>query len=902
MSGRFLPTIVRVFGRWGVLVALGLGGGREARAAVRPLEECRTLVRQEPRSLKGYVCFLAHQGEGREEALRFLDARMRLEPRNPRPHLYAGILRTLAGEAVAEREWRVAIEGFAREHEPAGEVYAITSLLSARCIGNGRCDQETPGLLWRVHELARMSGRVDLMQVAEIWTMKVSFALDAMDGAEAAERRLLALGPPQSLWLKSEALQARAHLAASLDDHVRRRMLFAELLDTLDADDPRRPAALGGLAAATVHLAMQRLESGNNAERLLRQAIAEQERAGIPLLYAETGYLSSRVQLAMLLGPTPESFSLLRSTLQAQLSRGAWRTPMYPRLSLAELLATADPPRLEEAMEVAEEAVADAFVASGDYEQTRALLLRSRMQFRRGQFSLARADGLAALDHAERLREQQRSMPLRLRYAQSLSFAYQSLAGALARHRAPGDVAALDDSFQVMERLRARGLMETLLADERPGEPVSLQPPTLAQVRGQLAPAEALLSFQVWRSEPTMDAPYREGTSWLTLVTSSGVDAFPIPNADLLEAQIRAWTGLLERRNGTDRVAGSRLYQELLAAALAALPSGIERLVVVPDGPLHRLPFDALSGGPGSPYLAERFAVSVVPSASLWIRFRAAPRLPPGKLLVLADPSEDSAAQAILRDPSSVFGALVHARREAEAALSAFPTGSELRAGPPASESFLKSARLEGVSLLHLATHAVADERDPEHAAVVLAPGSAAEDGRLEPQEIGRLPLGGKTVVLAGCETSSGPVFRGEGVMSLARAFFSAGASAVVGTLDRARDDEASVFFTSLYRALGRGASIGEAVAAAKREGIRRGAPPAAWADVVLLGDAEARPRARELRGTLPLVLTGIVLVFAGLVVGRWRRTGQPRSGAARGAPARPGDSLPIRGEPPDGR
>ncbi|HUM11346.1 MAG TPA: CHAT domain-containing protein [Myxococcaceae bacterium] len=887
MHGEFLPAIVRVFGRWGVLIVLGLGGGGEARAGAHPLAECRAQVRQQPRSLKGYICLLAHQGDGRTGALRFLDARMRLDPQNPRPHLYAGILRTLAGEAVDDREWRMAMAGFAREHEPAGEVYAATSLVSARCIGRARCDRETLALLWRARELARTSGRVDLMQVTEIWTMKVSFALDDMDGAEGAERRLLALGPPRSLWLKSETLQARAHLAASLEDHARRRTFYAELLDTLDPDDPRRPAALGGLAAATLHLAMQRLESRDTAERLLRQAIAEQERAGVPLMYAETGYLSSRVQLAMLLGPTPESFSLLGSTLQAQLSRGSWRTPLYPRLSLAELLATADPPRLEEAMQVAEEAVQYEFAHDGDFEQARALVLRSRMRFRRGQFSPGRADGLAALDHAERLREQQRAMPLRLRYAQTLSFAYQSLAGALTRYRPVDDGASLDDAFQVMERLRARGLMETLLAEDRGGEPLPRQSPTLAVVRGQLTPAEALLSFQVWRPEPTMDAPYREGSSWVTVVTSGRVEAFPIPNADLLEPQIRAWTGLLARRDGTDRVSGAKLYRELLAPALAALPPGIERLVVVPDGPLHRLPFDALSAGPGAPYLAERFAVSIAPSASLWVRFRAAPRLAPGRLLVLADPSEGSADRAILRDSTGVFGALVHAHREAEVALSAFPTGSELRTGPPASEAFLKSASLEGISLLHLATHAIADERDPEHAAVVLAPGSSAEDGRLEPQEIGRLPLGGKTVVLAGCETSAGPLFRGEGVMSLARAFFGAGASAVVGTLDRARDDEASVFFSSLYRALGRGASIGEAVAAAKREGIRRGAPPAAWANVVLLGDAEARPRAHERRGMFPMLLTGVVLAFAGFGARRWWR------GGPRHPPGSPQGSKP---------
>ena len=92
---------------------------------------------------------------------------------------------------------------------------------------------------------------------------------------------------------------------------------------------------------------------------------------------------------------------------------------------------------------------------------------------------------------------------------------------------------------------------------------------------------------------------------------------------------------------------------------------------------------------------------------------------------MLADPADVASVGSVVRG-SGVFGALTHARREAQAALAAFPGGSELRAGPPASEAFLKGAGLAGVSMLHFATHAVADERDPEHAAVVLAPGSPA--------------------------------------------------------------------------------------------------------------------------------------------------------------------------------
>src|SRR6185369_16779682 len=767
MRGRFFPAIVRVFGRWGLL-GLVLAGPWQGRAATRPLDACKQKVRSEPRVLGGYICFLVHQREGADEALRFLDERMRVDPGNPRPHLYAAVLRTLGGQSVPASEWRVAMEGFAREHEVAGEVYAATSLAYDLCSAKHACDPEADVLLRHAQELARASGRIDLQQVAEIWTMKRDFVLDDMDGAESTRQRLLALGPPRSPWIKSTSLQAQAHLAAKLGEHWRQRALYGELLQTLDADDPGRPAALGGQAAAVVHLAMQRQESPATAERLVREALTAQERAGIAIRYPEVGYLASRTQLAMLLGPTPEAFSLLHSALDESLARTTYTVPFYPMLVLSELLATADPPQLDEALRLAEDAVDEAFRV-GESEQAR----------------------------------------------------------ALARYRQVGDAESVTDAFQVMERLRARGLMETLLADARTGDRIGMQPPTLSQVQGHLEPNEALLSFQIWRPEPRMDAPYREGSSWVTVVTPSRVDAFPVPDADVLEPQIRAWTGLLERRDGSDRAAGARLHRELLAASLAVLSPVTDRLIIVPDGPLHRLPFDALSGGPGAPYLAERFSVSIAPSASLWLRLRASPRLAPGRLLVLADPAGSSAAQAILRDSHGMFGSLVHARREAEVALAAFPSGSELRTGAPASETFLKAARLDGVSLLHLATHAVVDERDPEHAAVVLSPGSDSEDGRLEPQEISRLPLGGRTVVLAGCETSAGPVFQGEGVMSLARAFFGAGASAVVGTLDRARDDEAGVFFSSMYRALAGGVTVGEAVAAAKREGIRRGAPPA---------------------------------------------------------------------------
>jgi hypothetical protein len=85
--------------------------------------------------------------------------------------------------------------------------------------------------------------------------------------------------------------------------------------------------------------------------------------------------------------------------------------------------------------------------------------------------------------------------------------------------------------------------------------------------------------------------------------------------------------------------------------------------------------------------------------------------------------------------------------------------------------------------------------------------------------------------------------------MGLARAFFQAGAHAVVASLWPLRDDEAEALFSSFYRHLGRGESLAAALRAAQIERIRAGAPAAAWAGLVVLGDGElvpARPRPAE--------------------------------------------------------
>jgi len=111
--------------------------------------------------------------------------------------------------------------------------------------------------------------------------------------------------------------------------------------------------------------------------------------------------------------------------------------------------------------------------------------------------------------------------------------------------------------------------------------------------------------------------------------------------------------------------------------------------------------------------------------------------------------------------------------------------------------------------------------------------------------EIAALPLeAGQAVVLSTCSSARGELVRGEGVLSLARAFFEAKASVVVASLWPQRDDEARNLFVRFYRHLAGGMSYSAALAAAQRDLLRGNPllPTSAWAGFVVLGDGDLVP------------------------------------------------------------
>ena len=126
----------------------------------------------------------------------------------------------------------------------------------------------------------------------------------------------------------------------------------------------------------------------------------------------------------------------------------------------------------------------------------------------------------------------------------------------------------------------------------------------------------------------------------LFVVTRAGVSAHELPTADSLKEPVARFVALLESNQSADALA-EQLGRVVLGPA-ADLAAGVSRLIIVPDGPLHRLPFDALRL-PDGRLAVERWAMGLAPSAAVATVLRR-PRPAPAtaeapRVLALGDPA-----------------------------------------------------------------------------------------------------------------------------------------------------------------------------------------------------------------------------------------------------------------------
>ncbi|MCG8456940.1 MAG: CHAT domain-containing protein [Holophagales bacterium] len=399
------------------------------------------------------------------------------------------------------------------------------------------------------------------------------------------------------------------------------------------------------------------------------------------------------------------------------------------------------------------------------------------------------------------------------------------------------------------------------------------EPLDLERVRTSLDPGTLLLSYSL-------------GTGSGHLFVARRDAGLEVHELEVGEEALRAKVGeLLEqiRRSGFARFrrafeATSRELHGLLIAPAAEAIADAERLLLIPDGPLHALPFAALlgSGPEGARYLVERKPLHLMQSATLYaeIRRRSEARAVSGddsrseQLVAFGDPHFPGAearrqiAEPRLRSASArglfEWQSLPHSRDEVQAIARHFPQALvRVHLGQAATEERAKALG-RGARRVHFATHAWIDDRDPLSSALALTipenPGGGVENGLLQAWEIfEQVRLDADLVVLSACRSGLGVEQAGEGLIGLSRAFQYAGARSLAVSLWSVDDRSTSELMARFYRHLSAGEPKDLALRAAQLELLRGapdGAPPGAgdgtgsdftspfhWAAFQLIGD-----------------------------------------------------------------
>jgi CHAT domain-containing protein/Tfp pilus assembly protein PilF len=362
------------------------------------------------------------------------------------------------------------------------------------------------------------------------------------------------------------------------------------------------------------------------------------------------------------------------------------------------------------------------------------------------------------------------------------------------------------------------------------------------------SPARALLSFFV-----TSEATY------LFVLAADAAGAKPRLTVHHLAAtqaalardveQFRLALARLDPRFGES---SRRLYDLLIAPAAAEL-AGRTELVIVPDGVLWELPFQALAPAPGR-YLIERHAVSYAPSLTALAAMRARRgerRDPaPARQTLLAFGNPDFGVETRRRAEhvlmSGTLAPLPEAGRQVEALERLYGADrARVYVGAEAREDRAKT-EADGYRILQFATHGTLVDSSPMYSHLVLAhPDGDGEDGLLEAWELMGLDLRADLVVLAACETARGRVRTGEGVIGMSWALFVAGASTTVVSQWKVESASTTELMLAFHRALGQppaGAAaampVGEALRQASLRLLEdpRYRHPFYWAGFVAVG------------------------------------------------------------------
>lgn len=407
----------------------------------------------------------------------------------------------------------------------------------------------------------------------------------------------------------------------------------------------------------------------------------------------------------------------------------------------------------------------------------------------------------AAVDDADKVRAEFRSEEIRMGLFSDVQGMFEN---AIALYLDLGDARR---AFELSERSRSRALLDAVRGRGPVDVAATVDSKTL---QAALKPDERVVEFHALQGELI---------AWIIAPTDIRAVRLPLPRSDLV-AVVDAFRGSII--NGKrSAVSGAEQIGQLLLKPLQ-LDAGT-RLIIVPHGPLHYLPFQALRLD--DHYLIEQHRISIAPSSSIATQLAHRGVQARHKLVAFGNPQIEAKYDL----PGS----------EGEVkAVSAFFADKSVFLRADATKARFREAS-SGAGIVHVAAHAMADFVDPLYSRILLA----NENGKqsfLEAHEVLDMKLQGVDVVtLSACESGLGKIASGDETLGFTRSFLSAGSSSLIASLWPVSDDAAELLMTTLYRDLSSGSDIQSSMQDAQLAVLRnpKMAHPFFWAPFNLIGN-----------------------------------------------------------------
>ena len=377
--------------------------------------------------------------------------------------------------------------------------------------------------------------------------------------------------------------------------------------------------------------------------------------------------------------------------------------------------------------------------------------------------------------------------------------------------KAENELTVVAQGQDVADRSKTRSVVLALRKDLQEKAPelaalVSVTIPSTADIQNRLKDDETLLEY------------YSTGRDWYAFIlTGRTIGAQKLP-AENLEGTVDVFRRQIAARDPreVDRY-GRTLYRQLLAPMVPAIRTG--KLIIVPHGALHYLPFAALSDGNAS--LIERFSIRMLPSASVLSFLKERTSRGRRGALILGNPK--------LSDPKYD---LRFAQDEALAIGKILPQSRVLLRGEASRANLVNLAG--DYAVIHLAVHGLFDPDRPLDSALLLA-ADGSGDGMLRAGDLYRLSLNADLVTLSGCETALGKVSTGDEVVGFTRGFLYAGALSLVSSLWQVDDEATRDLMVAFYANLSM-MSREEALRQAQLATRKKYPHPYYWAAFLLTG------------------------------------------------------------------